>query len=110
MSETREYPPAVIVHRPDCLDVRGRSLTQLTTAELARLHPNGRRHDCFQFHQNSIGVAEEVHYPPHGYEPSEQTYPDAVRACCRRCGSTHGAIDALVLPPGARVVDPTQRE
>ncbi|MEU4244251.1 hypothetical protein [Actinoplanes sp. NPDC026619] len=110
MSDKRDLPPAVIVHRPDCLDVHDRLLRQLPTAEIARLYPNGRRHDCFQFHQNSVGVVEEVHYLPHEYEESEETAPDAVRLLCRRCGGTHGVLDALVLPPGARTVDPPKRE
>ncbi len=106
----RDYPPAVLVHRPDCADVAGRGLIPQPTRALAREHPNGRQHRCFHFHQNSVGVAEPVEYPAHEYRPGAVTQPDATRAGCSYCGSTHGVLDALILPAGARVapVPPTQ--
>jgi hypothetical protein len=100
MAGSCEYPPAVLVHRPDCPDVAGLLLSRLPTAEIARQHPNGRMHGCYHFHQNSIGVVEVVQYPPHAYEPSTVVYPDAAlaRALCRLCGGTHGVLDQLILP------------
>jgi hypothetical protein len=98
MAGSREYPPAVLVHRPDCSDVAGLLLLRLPTAEIARQHPNGRMHDCYHFHQNSVGVVEVVQYPPHAYEPSTMVYADAVRALCGFCGGTHGVLDQLILP------------
>lgn len=110
MPGTRDYPPAVLVHRPDCLDVRGRLLPQLPTPEIARLHPNGKPHNCYHFHQNSIGIVEPVEYPAHPYEESTVTYSDATRPLCGYCGGTHGVLDALELPPDARTVSPPRQE
>lgn len=110
MPDRREYPPAVIVHRPDCPDIQGLLLPRLATTEVARRHPNGRQHHCYHFHQNSIGVVEQVEYPPHPYEESTVTYPDATRRLCGFCGGTHGVLDALALPPGARIVAPPRQE
>ncbi|GIM94403.1 hypothetical protein [Paractinoplanes toevensis] len=106
MSEKREYPPAPIVHHPRCTHVRDRQFPLAATLDIALEHPNGRRHDGFQPHQHSVGVVEQVQYLPHEYAESDQTFPDAVRPMCLHCGGTHGVLDALVLPPGARVVDP----
>ena len=105
MTQMRDYPPAVIVHRPDCPDARGRLWPRLATADIARRYPNGKQHHCYHFHQNSIGVVEQVEYPPHTYEKSTVTYPDAARAMCGYCGGTHGVLDALQLSPDARAVE-----
>jgi hypothetical protein len=110
MPEKRDYPPSVIVHRPDCPDAQGRPWPRLATAEVARRYPNGKQHHCYHFHQNSIGVVEQVEYAPHEYEKSTVTYPDATRALCGFCGGTHGVLDALDLPPGVRTVAPPRQE
>ena len=102
MVGSREYPPAVLVHRPDCPDVSGRRLPRLPTTEIAWQYPNGRMHICYHFHQNSIGVLEVVQYPAHEYEPSTVIYADATQALCGYCGGTHGVLDQLILPAGAR--------
>ncbi|GIF01114.1 hypothetical protein [Paractinoplanes rishiriensis] len=101
MTGKREYPPAVVVHRPDCAELQGRLLSQLATAEIARQYPNGKPHHCYHMHHDAVGVVEPVEYPAHPYEESTVTYPDASRPMCRVCGGTHGVLDALVLPPGA---------
>jgi hypothetical protein len=38
----------------------------------------------------------------HADEPSTVTYPDAARPLCAVCMGTHGTLDALILPSGAR--------
>ena len=106
MPVIREYPPAVIVHRPDCQDLQGRQLPRLTTPEIARQHPNGKPHRCYHFHQNSVGVVEQVEYPPHSYEESSVMYADATKPLCGFCGSTHGVLDVLILPVNARGASP----
>lgn len=109
MPEKRDYPPAVIVHRPDCPDIVGRRLARQATAVIAHQHPNGKPHRCYHFHQNSVGVVEVVEYAAHAYEESTIDYPDATRRMCGFCGGTHGVLDALVLPPGARTVAPPRQ-
>ena len=103
----REYPPAVLVHAEHCEDVislrrAGEMWIPTVTAEIARAYPNGRMHSCYHFTLQARGVVQTMTYPPHGYEPSTVTYPDAVRPLCQVCMGTHGALDVLILPPGAR--------
>lgn len=103
----REYPPAVLVHSEDCDDVislrrRGEILPPMVTPDIARTYPNGRMHNCYHFSVQARGVVQTMTYPPHEYEPSTVSYPDAARALCALCMGTHGTLDALILPPGAR--------
>lgn len=103
----REYPPAVLVHSDSCDDViglrrHGESLIPLPTPDIARTYPNGRMHSCYHFSLQARGVVQTMTYPPHAYEPSTVIYADASRALCEVCMGTHGTLDALVLPPGAR--------
>lgn len=98
---TRDYPPAVLVHVPACPDAPRGLITQ-RTPEIARTHPNGRMHHCYHFSVQARGVVETMVYPPHAYEQSTVTYPDATRPMCAVCGGTHGTLDALTLPDGAR--------
>ena len=98
----REYPPSVVVHRPDCFVIIGDGLLPMATAQIALNHPNGRQHGCYQFHQHSIGVVQVVKYPAHRYKPGHVTYPDADKPMCSICGGTHGVLEALFLPPGVR--------
>lgn len=97
---SRHYPPAPLVHRPNCVKVADMPLRPMPTPDIVRRHPNARRHDCYQFHQNSMAVVEPVTYPVHSYRPSDVMYPDADKALCVVCGGTHGMLDALILPPG----------
>ncbi len=99
---SREYPPAVLVHARECPDARGRNWPALPTVMIARLYPNGRMHSCYHFTLQSTGVVEAMEYPPHAYEVSTVTYPDAARPMCTVCMGTHGTLDALILPPGAQ--------
>jgi hypothetical protein len=103
----REYPPAVLVHSENCEDVinlrrHGEILIPMATPDIARAHPNGRMHSCYHFTLQARGVVQTMTYPPHAYEPSTVSYPDAARPLCVICMSTHGTLDALILPPGAR--------
>ncbi len=103
----REYPPAVLVHAENCEDVinlrrHGEALIPMATPDIARAYPNGRMHSCFHFHLQARGVVQTMTYPPHAHEPSTVVYPDAARPLCAVCMGTHGAVDALILPPGAR--------
>ena len=104
---TREYPPAVLVHSENCEDMinlrRHREiLIPMATPDLARAYPNARMHNCYHFSLQARGVVQTMTYPPHAYEASTVTYPDAVRELCAVCMGTHGTLDALILPPGAR--------
>jgi hypothetical protein len=103
----REYPPAVLVHTENCEDVinlrrRGEIVIPMATPDIARTYPNGRMHRCYHFSLWARGVVQTMTYPPHTYEPSTVIYPDAARPLCAVCMGTHGALDTLVLPPGAR--------
>ena len=103
----RDYPPAVLVHSEDCEDVislrrHGEILIPMATADIARAYPNGRMHSCYHFSLQARGVVQTMTYPPHAYEPSSVVYPDADRPLCAVCMGTHGTLDVLILPPGAR--------
>ena len=103
----REYPPAVLVHAETCEDVitlrrHGETLIPMATPDIARTCPNGRMHLCYHFTLQARGVVQTMTYPPHAYAPSTVIYPDAVRPLCEVCMGTHGALDALILPPEAR--------
>jgi hypothetical protein len=103
----REYPPAVLVHAEDCEDViglrrAGEALIPMVTPEIARAYPNGRMHSCYHFTLQTRGVVQTMTYPPHAYDPSTVTHPDAARPMCTVCMGTHGTLDTLILPPGAR--------
>ena len=105
--EKREYPPAVLVHSESCPDVaalrtRGVALIPMTTPAIARAYPNGRMHNCYHFTLQARGVVEMVRYPPHQYEQSTVVYDDATMPLCAVCMGTHGVLDRLSLPPGAR--------
>jgi hypothetical protein len=99
----REYPPAVLVHSQNCGDVinlrrHGEILIPMATPDIDRAHPNGRMHNCYHFSLQTRGIVQPMTYPPHACEPSTVIYPDATRALCAVCMSTHGALDALILP------------
>jgi hypothetical protein len=103
----REYPPAVLVHAESCVDVRtlrrhGEILILMATRDVARAYPNGRMHSCYHFTLQARGVVQTMTYPPHAFEPSSVTYPDASGPLCTVCMGTHGRLDALDLPPGAQ--------
>lgn len=107
MTGQREYPPAVLVHAESCPDVAslrasGAVLLLMVTPSIARAYPNGRMHSCFHFTLQARGVVESVQYPPHAYEASTVTYPDASMPLCTVCMGTHGVLDHLILPPGLR--------
>ncbi|MDT5032724.1 MAG: hypothetical protein QOC94_2895 [Actinoplanes sp.] len=103
----REYPPAVLVHAESCEDVinlrRHREiLIPMATPAIARAYPNGRMHSCYHFSLQARGVVQTLTYHPHAHEPSTVIYPDAARPLCTVCMGTHGTLDVLILPPGAR--------
>ena len=103
----REYPPAVLVHQENCSDVMsarkaGEVFITMATRDIAKAYPNGRMHSCYHFGLFASGVVQPMSYPPHEYKPSTVTYPDAMRALCEVCMGTHGALDALILPPGVQ--------
>jgi hypothetical protein len=102
VSAVREYPPSVIVHSPDCVDVRGRILARLPRADIIAQHPNGKPHHGCLTASAMVGVIEPIEYPPHDYEPSSQQPDDASKPLCSYCGGTHGVLDALILPPHSR--------
>ncbi|SDT74474.1 hypothetical protein SAMN04489716_6993 [Actinoplanes derwentensis] len=107
----RDYPPAAQIHRPDCPGISQGTLPELTTAEIARSHPNAVMHNCYHFHQNTAGVVEPVVYPPHDYKPSTNKPADARRPLCATCRGTHGDQQVegagLLLPTrGQRILLP----
>lgn len=97
----RDYPAAVLVHREGCPEAPS-GLIPMATADIARAYPNGRMHHCYHFSLFPKGLVETMAYPPHAYEESSVTYPDATRPMCSVCMGTHGTLDALILPPGVR--------
>lgn len=88
--EFRDYPPAPLVHRPDCDGIARGAFPVLATSEIARQYPNGKPHHCYDFRANPRGAVEPVAYPEHGYVPSTLKPDDARRHLCRHCRGTHG--------------------
>lgn len=103
----RDYPPGPRVHRVNCPGFLTTGLPVMSTADIARTHPNGTMHNCFHFKQNPEGVVEVVAYPEHKYLPrAGEPFPGATRAFCRVCGGTHGTEQIeggnLLMPDQAR--------
>jgi hypothetical protein len=69
VSTVREYPPSVLVHSRECVDVRGRILPQMPRAEIIAQHPNGKPHHRCLTASAMVGVIEPIEYPPHKYVP-----------------------------------------
>jgi hypothetical protein len=117
--ELREYPPAPLIHCPDCAGIAQGAFPVLATPEIARRFPTGKPHFCYDFRANANGAVEPVVYPEHDYVPSTIKPADAVRFLCRSCRGTHGdeQVDGggqLLLPgvrqrillPGERILLP----
>lgn len=107
---SRDYPPAVRVHGIACPDIPPATLlSRLPAATIARDYPNAEPHLLCLTGSAQVGRIEVVQYPPHDYQPSSVVYPDATRALCAYCKGTHGAADALILPPGVARGVPSTR-
>lgn len=108
--EFRDYPPAPLIHRPDCPGITPGAFPVLATPEIARRYPTGKPHFCYDFHANASGAVEPVSYPRHPYVPSTIKPDDAHRFLCRSCRGTHGdeQVDSSgrLLLPGERILLP----
>lgn len=103
--ELRDYPPAPLIHRPDCPGITPGAFPVLDTPEIARRFPNGKLHRCYDFRANATGAVEPAVYAAHGYVPSTIKLEDARRFLCRHCRGTHGGEqvdgDGQLLLPGS---------
>lgn len=88
----REYPPAPLIHRPDCDGIAQGAFPVMATRDIALRHPNGRPHRCYDFLAYDRGAVEPVIYPAHEYVRSTIHYEDARVPLCRRCRGTHGDV------------------
>jgi len=106
--EFRDYPPAPLIHRPDCAGITPGAFAVLATPEIARRFPHGKLHRCYDFHANAHGAVEPVVYPEHRYVPSTIKPEDARRFLCRSCRGTHGdeqvGGDGHLQLPGVRIL------
>ncbi|MEV6344112.1 hypothetical protein [Actinoplanes sp. NPDC051851] len=94
----KDYPPAPIIHSPACRDVPPMMIPQ-AIAIVALNYPNGVPHDCVSPHDpRAKVVVVPMEWPVHEYKPTGRyTLPDAVRALCDTCRSTHGLADSLII-------------
>ncbi|MCU7729615.1 hypothetical protein ODJ79_38360 [Actinoplanes sp. KI2] len=100
----RHYPPAVLVHVPEC--VEGSALPAVMASVLETGFYSHRFHFCFAeagYHLATVTAArvirdgtvpmvsvERLDYRPHRYVPSDDQPADALHARCRVCYGTHG--------------------
>jgi hypothetical protein len=110
----RHYPPAVLVHVPEC--VEGAALPAVIASVLETGFYSHRFHFCFA--EAGYGLAtvtaahiirdgivpmvtvERLEYRPHRYVPSDDQPADALHARCRVCYGTHGEDEPTPHPVG----------
>ena len=109
--EFLDYPPAPLIHRPDCAGITPGAFPVLATPEIARQFPNGKPHRCYDFRANSSGAVEPLVYPEHDYVPSTLKPDDARRPLCRSCRGTHGdeQVEGDGPPLHQRILLPDER-
>ena len=105
----RHYPPAVLVHLPEC--VEGSALPAVMASVLETDFYSHRFHFCFAeagYHLGTVTAAhiirdgivpmvtaERLDYRPHRYVPSDDQPADALHARCRVCYGTHGEDEPI---------------
>ncbi len=100
----RHYPPAVLVHVPECME--GSALPAVMASVLETGFYSHRFHFCFAEAGYDLAAVKAAHvirdgivpmvtverldYRPHRYVPSDDQPADALHARCRVCYGTHG--------------------
>ncbi len=108
----RHYPPAVLVHLPEC--VEGAALPAVMTSVLETGFYSHRFHFCFVeagyllatvtaahiIRDGTVPMVtvERLEYRAHRYVPSDEQPIDAPHARCRVCYGTHAEDEPTPIP------------